>query len=172
MEGSTRLIIGVVVVSALVFGGIILFDKQNNATGEGEMGQQFTTQGRDHIPVGAAHDPYNSNPPTSGPHYAQEADWGIYDSPLPDEQLVHNLEHGGVNIFYKPGSVDQATIDKLKTIQKGFPTKTVLAPRPANAKAIALASWTYNMNLDVFDEQTTRDFIRRNKNHAPEFFPD
>lgn len=172
MTGPAKLGLGTAIFSMVIFGGIIAYDRQKNATGEEQMGTKFDSQGRDHIAVGAAHDPYNSNPPTSGWHYAQAAEWGSYDEPLPDEQLVHNLEHGGVNIFYKPGAVDQAVIDQLKEIQRDFPNKTVVAPRPDNPTPIALASWQYALTLESFDETTIREFIRRNKNKAPEFFPD
>lgn len=172
MEGPAKLGIAIAISSALLVVGIILVDHTKNAPGEKQLGAKVEIQGREHIQFGAPHEPYNSNPPTSGPHYEHPADWGIYDEPLPDEQLVHNLEHGGINIFYKPSFVDQSIIDQLKEIQRDFPRKTVLAPRPANDASIALASWGYYLNLESFDEQTIREFIRRNKNRGPEFFPD
>ena len=63
-------------------------------------GTAYPIQGREHIPLDAPHLPYNSNPPTSGPHYESPVPWGVYDHELPDEQLVHNLEHGGVWVSY------------------------------------------------------------------------
>ena len=42
---------------------------------------------------------YNSDPPTSGLHYASEAEAGFYDENIythPAGYLVHNLEHGYV----------------------------------------------------------------------------
>ncbi len=63
--------------------------------------------GRKHIDVGSAVD-YNSNPPTSGPHYLEWIKKGIYDIPQDDRNLVHSLEHGYVimsyNCDYKPTS--------------------------------------------------------------------
>jgi hypothetical protein len=172
MEGPVKIGLAVAIFSTLLFGGIILVDRSRNAIGEEPLGVNYPDQGRQHISVGAPHPSYNSNPPTSGWHYGKAADWGIYDQPLPDEQLIHNLEHGGVNIFYKPGEVDRQTIEKLKIIQRDFPRKTVLAPRLENNKPLALASWTYLLELDSFDEKLIREFIRRNKNRAPEYFPD
>src|SRR3989344_5078 len=52
------------------------------------------------VAVGASHEAYNSNPPTSGPHYEQPSRWGVSQAELPDEQLIHNLEHGGIWISY------------------------------------------------------------------------
>src|SRR3989344_6054622 len=41
-------------------------------------GESFPILGQEHISVGASHPAYNSNPPTSGWHYAQPANWGVY----------------------------------------------------------------------------------------------
>ena len=45
---------------------------------------------------------YNSNPPTSGGTSSVPADDGAYSTAPTDEQLVHNLEHGRVIIWFKP----------------------------------------------------------------------
>src|SRR5258707_536460 len=65
-------------------------------------GEFFKAQSQEHIKVGTTHEAYNSNPPTGGWHYDTPAQTGIYDTPFPDEQLVHNLEHGHIWIAYKP----------------------------------------------------------------------
>jgi len=44
---------------------------------------------------------YNSTPPTSGTHNGSIARWRIYDDPLPYERVLHNLEDGGVAIYYQ-----------------------------------------------------------------------
>src|SRR2546428_7497036 len=43
---------------------------------------------------------YNSFPPSSGPHYQQPSPWGLYDQPIQETILVHNLEHGGSILQY------------------------------------------------------------------------
>ena len=67
-----------------------------------------------HIQVGEQHEPYNSDPPTSGPHYAQPAQAGFYDEALPDEQLVHNLEHGYIVIWYNCARLEGTACNALK----------------------------------------------------------
>lgn len=74
------------------------------------LGEEFPNLGQQHIDIGTEHIAYNSNPPTSGPHYIQPANWGVYETTLPDEQLVHNLEHGAY------GSLTTELILKRKTI--------------------------------------------------------
>ncbi|MXZ92082.1 MAG: DUF3105 domain-containing protein [Chloroflexi bacterium] len=48
------------------------------------------------VPTGS----YNTIPPTSGPHWDAWSDCGFYNYPLPDELLVHNLEHGNIIVSY------------------------------------------------------------------------
>lgn len=55
--------------------------------------------GRGHIAIGTE-EKYNSNPPTSGPHYEEWVKSGIYDNPKDDRNLVHSLEHGYVIISF------------------------------------------------------------------------
>lgn len=45
-------------------------------------------------------DNYTSSPPSSGEHFADWAPWGYYDEPVDDGYVVHNLEHGGVALWY------------------------------------------------------------------------
>lgn len=130
------------------------------------LGEAFPSQGQTHIEIGATHPTYNSNPPSSGHHYAKPADWGVYQTELPDEQLVHNLEHGGIWISYK--DIDAETKSKIEDFAKQHPNKMIVTPRAKNDKKIALASWTRLLTLDAFDEATASAFVSANKNQAPE----
>src|SRR3989338_1402278 len=60
---------------------------------------EYEIVGRNHIGNGIPGSGYNTNPPTSGPHWGAPARNGIYDSPLADEQAIHNLEHGHVQSY-------------------------------------------------------------------------
>ncbi len=106
----------------------------------------YQTQSRDHITIGQGHPAYNSNPPTSGPHYGNPAQKGIYKKELPDEQLIHNLEHGYIWISYRP-SASSEIIRQLENFY-GFSKKIIVEPRAANDKIISLVAWNW---LDKFD---------------------
>ncbi|MSU45482.1 MAG: DUF3105 domain-containing protein [Candidatus Zambryskibacteria bacterium] len=129
-------------------------------------GSEFTILGQEHINIDAEHIAYNSNPPTSGPHYVKPAEWGVYQEELPDEQLIHNLEHGGIWISYKPG--DEEVKSKLEALGKRFPRSVVVTPRALNDSPITLASWGRLEKLDVYNEDQIKNFIRRNTNKSPE----
>ena len=129
---------------------------------------------RDHVPDGQAVE-YNTNPPTSGNHWAQAATWGIYDGRPPiDERLVHNLEHGGVIISYNPAKVDAATVEKLENLARDLRKSRVcliLTPRESiqDDKPIALTSWGFLATLDSYDEAAIRAFWRDHVARGPEF---
>lgn len=129
-------------------------------------GETFPILGQEHISVGASHPEYNSNPPTSGWHYVQPADWGVYQEELPDEQAIHNLEHGGIWVSYK--DADEKTKSDLEAIGKRYPGSVIVTPRSANDAKIVLASWGRLEKLESFDETRIVDFIRANKNKSPE----
>ena len=129
-------------------------------------GQEFPNLGQTHIAPSDSHDPYNSNPPTSGSHLAQPAEWGVYSVPLQDEKAIHNLEHGGIWISYN--GIDDETKSKLEKITKYNSGSVIMSPRAANDSKIALASWTRLEKLDSYDEAKILEFIKSNKNKSPE----
>jgi hypothetical protein len=168
-------VVGVLIVLglALAWGPISgLFNRGANAAAA--QGQQFANQGQEHIAVGATHAPYNSNPPTSGPHYGDPAAWGIYDRTLPDEQLVHNLEHGGIWIAYNCPDGCPELVQQLKDLAGQYKSKIVLEPRPNKdvPTRINLMAWTWLDGFNDFDAARITAFIAAHKDHAPEFFPD
>lgn len=130
--------------------------------------QFFEAQSREHINVGAQHPPYNSNPPSGGWHYAVPAKTGIYDIELPDEQIVHNLEHGHIWFAYKP-ELAKEQIDKLAEIAKDYGSRIIMTPRAANDSPIAIVAWQYVYKIGAVDQSTEpkiRAFIAAYRNIA------
>ena len=141
-------------------------------------GQFFSDEGQEHVALDYQFI-YNSNPPSSGPHYGSPADWGVYDYEVNDKIFIHNLEHGGVWISYRP-DVESRVIEHLKSIVEEFGgSKIVMAPRSANDSDIAVAAWTRVLkfdlgNQDISEEQLNqiRAFYKTYRNRGPEFVPD
>ncbi|MBI3442354.1 MAG: DUF3105 domain-containing protein [Candidatus Sungbacteria bacterium] len=143
-------------------------------------GISYQEVGREHIDLHApVPKPYDSNPPSSGAHYPTPANWGVYDYEINDKIFIHNLEHGGIWIAYRP-NVPAKVIEDLKGIVKEFGgSKIAMAPRSANDADIAIVAWTrvLKFNLDngaLSDKQKDdlRAFYRAFKNHGPEFVPE
>lgn len=83
---------------------------------------------------------YNSDPPSSGPHYAQWAPWQWYDDPVRQTILVHNLEHGGVVIQYG-SEVSESDVQELQSFYQDDPNGLVVAPLPRLGNKFALTAW-------------------------------
>jgi Protein of unknown function (DUF3105) len=127
-------------------------------------GVKFADQGNLHIEVpGQAHEPYNSEPPTSGPHLPYLAPWGVHTEPIPRELQVHNLEDGGVVVQYHCPAGCPELVAQLTAIVQQYPTQMVLAPYPGMKHRIALTAWTRLDAFDEFDEGRIQRFIRAHR---------
>lgn len=169
--------LGTGLVIVLIIGGSIWYGKKRN---QNLPGASFLEVGREHIDLnGVLPKPYNSNPPSSGAHFSSPANWGIYDYEVNDKIFIHNLEHGGVWIAYRP-TVSKEAVEQLKGIIKEFSgSKLVMAPRAANDADIAVVAWThvlaFNLNGPRLSDQEmnqVRAFYQAFKNRGPEFVPD
>lgn len=132
--------------------------------------QEFPDLGRKHLGPDEPLPAYNSNPPTSGPHFPQWAPCKVSADPVPDGSLVHSLEHGAVAILYRP-ELETALLVRLAKIVEADPSKLLLAPYPGlTGGDIALAAWT---NLDKFaatefSEDRVKAFISAFRDRGPE----
>lgn len=164
-----KLIIWLVVLAAIAGASWWIIDYSRKAESR-KPGEAIPEMGRTHIADGAEHEPYNSNPPTSGPHYAAPAGAGFYETQIPDETLIHNLEHGHVWISYRdPG--DAELKEKLKKLSQDNPWKLIITPRPENDSAIALAAWGRLLKLEIFDEKQINSFLKAFIDKGPEKTP-
>ena len=126
-----------------------------------QPGVSFPDQGNLHIQLETdAHVPYNSDPPTSGPHMPYVAPWGVHTEPVSKELQVHNLEDGGVVVQYNCPSGCPDLVEKLKAIVGRYPEHVLLAPYPGMKTRIALTAWTRLDAFDAFDESRINRFIK------------
>jgi len=87
----------------LVLIGLVVYVNIRSTLPVGEE-EVLVSQGNTHIPFGSQSPiAYNSVPPSSGPHYDGLAAWKVYqpDDPQRYEFLNHNLEDGGVLLYYQ-----------------------------------------------------------------------
>lgn len=112
----------------------------------GAVGESVPIQGRDHIKVGESHPPYNSNPPTSGPHYENPVSAGVYESEYPDEALIHSLEHGYVIVSYNCGVRESGMMNQESRV--GFLS---LVNSSVSGGSIALAHGDENTATPSFE---------------------
>lgn len=166
-----KAIVWIVVAVFMVIAGLAGAVYYTKETRENLPGQLIPDQGREHVGSGHQHT-YNSNPPTSGWHNPRPAEWGAYKEELPDEVLLHNLEHGGVWISYKPG-ISPEMIAKLEGVYKKWGRKIIVAPRSANDTDIALVAWNRldKFSISEYSEERVENFIKAYRNRGPEFVP-
>jgi len=140
--------------------------------------------------VHSIHDPdavspkWNTDPPTSGPHYGFNPDgsvgtvvWGAYTEPVQLARLVHNLEHGGIYILYG-SDVPAATVDQLRAFYDHHKNGTVLAPYPKLGDKFALGAWVVDGGIKngflakctTVDDAAMSTFFRTLQFRAPERF--
>lgn len=124
------------------------------------------------------HTPYNSTPPTSGPHFSDQTSptyWGVHTQPVINEIQVHNLEHGGIMLQYNCDCPDVVKLfDEFADPKTGYPTKVIAAPYPWMPKdTVAMTAWNYlwtgkpgEVNADL-----VRRFIKAHVDNGPEQIP-
>lgn len=169
-------IIGGVILSTLVIivGGFLLWNSQ--ATNDKErlskplMGEKMADEGAGHVGRNEKHSAYKSNPPTSGPHWADVAGGGVKDEPVADELVLHSMEHGAAVVWYREG-LGQAEIDKIKEAFYASSGKKIMLPRKDLDVPVALTSWGYLLKLQTIDEAKIKEFIETNNDRAPEKAP-
>jgi hypothetical protein len=133
-----------------------------------------------HVPEGTVIT-YNSNPPSSGPHYPVWANFQEYGAPLDEGYLVHSLEHGAVALLYKcdPAAPSCApTIDALRKIRDSMATdpmcdpsirvRVVIAPFPRLDAPVAAVAWGITYKAECVDVPTLTQFAKDNYARATE----
>ncbi len=128
---------------------------------------------------------WNTDPPTSGPHFGFDdagnlgtVIWGAYEEPLQLARVVHNLEHGGLYIFYGD-DVSDAVVAELRAFYDDHERGTLLAPYPKLGDQIALGAWVsggdeekgYLAKCPAFDDAAFSTFLSGFQFKGPERFP-
>lgn len=111
-------------------------------------GTKVASLGNLHVNPGQGHVPYNTDPPSSGPHFPTVPQRGIYTQPFVTEYLPHFLEHGGVDVTYN-SSASPAVVQKLTDIVSADLNQNAgtdigqvtLSPRPDMPCTVAVVSW-------------------------------
>lgn len=133
-------------------------------------GTQVADLGRTHVQVGSQVE-YNSNPPTSGPHYEEWVKVGIYDRPQDDRYLIHSLEHGYIVISYNCAYKESSFIRAVSAhgIEELDATPSIAGLKTATEDASASAKMGDKFRSDechTLVDQLTKVFEDRGKKKA------
>lgn len=121
-----------------------------------------------HVPEGTVI-MYDSNPPSSGPHYPVWANFQEFTTPIDDGYLVHSLEHGAVALLYNTAQPD-VTLAELRKIRDAIPTdpvcdadirvRVIIAPYPKMDVPIAAVAWGWTYRARCVDTPTLLPFAK------------
>ncbi|MBA3757527.1 DUF3105 domain-containing protein [Candidatus Saccharibacteria bacterium] len=169
---SNKIFYAIMFVLILSFTGFAVLNKDSSSSKVPE-GQKQPDKGRQHLAQGQTFN-YSTVFPTSGTHAEQPAPWAAYKQEIPNEIVVHNMEHGGLVISYRP-DMPKATIEKLEKIfskpysnPKFTPSKAIVMPGSKNDRLIIIRSWNRILKLDSYNEKTLTDYYLKNVNKSPE----
>jgi hypothetical protein len=120
---------------------------------------------------------WNTNPPTSGPHYAIPGIFGIYNEQVDMAMLVHDLEHGGIYILYGD-KVPESTVEQLRAFYDDHKTGTTMAPLDRLGNEFAIGAWVVEGDVrngflakcKTFDEGALSSFFGQLQFRGPERF--
>jgi len=104
---------------------------------------------------------YSTSPPTSGDHWATPSGCGFYEDGLPDEQIVHNLEHGNIVISYNLSSDEE--VDQLKDALDDVGLSEIWGVTRAYDKipsgTVTLAAWGVMDTMEGIDGERINSFF-------------
>ncbi|MDP8977483.1 MAG: DUF3105 domain-containing protein, partial [Actinomycetota bacterium] len=135
--------------------------------------ERMADQGQGHFETAAqlaANPPeaiYPQRPGSSGMHIGSVVATGVYDKPVDERVVVHNLEHGYV-AFWHDASADPAAVGRLEDfarerIDGGF-SKIVVAEFPGDlpdGASFAAVAWGYRQLCEDFDAEVAQVFLDR-----------
>ena len=103
--------------------------------------KQARSKSRDHVGNPNEQIKYDSNPPTSGKHYEIPGEDQAYTEPPADSSVVHSLEHGRVDIWFKPNAPRKTRADLKATYDSEQGYQLLLIPRPEMPYQMAATAW-------------------------------
>ena len=129
-----------------------------------------------HVAIGT-HVEYDSNPPSSGPHYPVWAAFQTWPTVLQREYYVHDMEHGAVVLLYKcdhaaggaaGGCAD--TVAALEQVRAALPddplcdksirVRVVITEDPLLDVPFAAAAWGWTYKAKCLDVPSLTDFAK------------
>ncbi len=158
-------VIAVLVIAGFAVGGLAGIgggNTQGSAEGyvEGVGVEHNEMLTKNHLPETQTVE-YNTVPGTSGDHWAQWSECGFFEEELPDERVVHNLEHGNIVVSYN--FTDPAQIDELRDVFDDIGLSNIhgvaRAYRQIPEGDVALTAWGVSDQMTGVDEDRIKKFF-------------
>lgn len=99
---------------------------------------------------------YAQDPPAGGPHNPIWLNCGTYDEKVPNENVVHSMEHGAVWVTYDPA----LSSSEVKQLREQVPAEYgVLSPYPGLKDPVVASAWGKQFRADGVDDPGIKSFI-------------
>ena len=105
--------------------------------------------------LGNAEVVWETDPPTSGPHYPVPPKGGDYDYALSNLEQVSFLESGGVIIQYLPSitSIDQQKLTSFAS------DSVIISPNEKLKSLLVATAWTWKLSCKNYEFESLEKFI-------------
>ena len=143
-------------------------DYGESAPSEGGVGQHIAQD----APLRQRNDP-----PSSGPHYASRAAYGVTTAPVAPGNWVHALEHGGIVVLYRCGDPEDCA-ERASLLRREVYTparegasgerKLVITPYPGLDTPYAALAWGRILQQQELDAAEMLLFYDRYLDRGPE----
>jgi hypothetical protein len=123
-----------------------------------ELMENLRDEGNQHVTNEGGID-YQTNPPTSGDHNAEQQADGAYSEMPEPWHVVHSLEHGRIEIQYSPDLPEEDQL-ALKGVFDEAPDGVLFFPNPDMPYEVAATAWTQLIGCETYEGDATLDAIR------------
>ncbi|MES2093595.1 MAG: DUF3105 domain-containing protein [Actinomycetota bacterium] len=166
--GISSAIVAAVAVVAVIVGSIVLAPRPVEYTA-GSAGVKIAgvakfTNSAQHVTGSVT---YPQTPPAGGNHSQILLNCGLYSKPVPNENAVHDLEHGAVWVTYDP-TLSSSQLQKLRSFLPS--SQVVLSPYPGLTSKVVLSAWNVQLKLSSVTDKRIAAFFEEywNGSQAPE----
>lgn len=119
--------------------------------------QEFEGLTNQHLALGESKD-YPQSPSVGGDHAPVWLECGVYDEPVPEVNVVHDLEHGTTWLTYREDLVDEDGVDELAGV---LPPNGILSPYPEQDAPVVITVWGRQLELTGPEDPRIKLFITK-----------
>lgn len=155
----------------VIFGSIAGYTIYSNLTAPPpdiiKITQNHDELGREHIPNPNVALNGKALPRTSGDHNENPLPWQTYsDTQVDEDRAVHNLEHGGIVVYFDENKVTTKEKENLKRLASTG--SYIISPYKGLVAKFVLLAWNKSVTLENYNENSIKDFYKAWKNQSPE----
>lgn len=181
-RSATYWVLGLIGLLVVIVVAVVILNPggQPAAASPELLGTEIPVPSADHIANTTNPGPYPSDPPAGGRHFATDFKAGFFEESdvaslpqHPEGYLVHNLEHGYIIFWYNCAAPGAPACEDLKSsirsvMDANGNLKVIAFPWPSIDVPLVMTSWGRLLKFPTLDTDLMNQFVRTNRNQAPE----